>query len=116
MFDDESRLLVYLLVKIKRFVLVRFNEFLLKILFGDSFEEFEIGSEKIQKGRVSVLNIYDVKRQGNDDKVEESFGYNNVGFGYYFDRFMEFVLDEFLRDEEYGVYFFDIDRDNYRIE
>lgn len=29
---------------------------------------------------------------------------------------MEFVLDEFLRDEEYGVYFFDIDRDNYRIE
>lgn len=47
MFDDESRLLVYLLVKIKRFVLVRFNEFLLKILFGDSFEEFEIGSEKM---------------------------------------------------------------------
>lgn len=50
---------------------MRLNESPLKIPLGDSFEEPEIGSEKIQNGRVSVLNIHDVKRQGNDDKAKE---------------------------------------------
>lgn len=116
MSDDESRSPVYSPVKTKRAVLVRLNESPLKIPLGDSFEEPEIGSEKIQKGRVSVLNIHDVKRQGNDDKAKESSGYNNVGSGHHLDRSTEPVLDEPLRDEEHGAHSSDTDRDNHRTE
>ena len=49
MSDDESRSPVYSPVKTKRSVLVRLNESPLKIPLGDSFEEPEIGSEKMQR-------------------------------------------------------------------
>lgn len=114
MSDDESRSPVYSPVKTKTSVFVKLNESPVKLPLGDSFEEPEIGSEKIQKGRVSVLNIHDVKRQGNDDKAEERCsGYNSVGSGHHPDRSREPVLDEPLRDDEHSAHSSDTDRNNH---